>query len=153
MKRQKRSKAKKSWSVRPRTTKVKQFCRHSLYLHSTPRCSSFQFDVLMNCGNSDPAHPSYPQREKRMDGKAAFWGVWTLKKTSFSSSSTGCCLHLAKPGWARYYTTDTARRRFSSSFLFCPLVSSAISSWSASIIWSRTSCFHWLRNTAWPGLG
>ena len=59
MKRQKRSKAKKSWSVRPRTTKVKQFCRHSLYLH-TPRCSSFQFDVLMNCGNSDPAHPSYP---------------------------------------------------------------------------------------------
>ena len=60
MKRQKRSKAKKSWSVRPRTTKVKQFCRHSLYLHSTPRCSSFQFDVLMNCGNSDPAHPSYP---------------------------------------------------------------------------------------------
>ena len=29
-------------------------------LSDTPHCSSFQFDVLMNCGNSDPAHPSYP---------------------------------------------------------------------------------------------
>ena len=57
--------------------------------------------------------------------------VWTPQKTSFSSSvdrplySTGCCLHLAKQR-----TSDSAVQ-FSSSFLFCPLVSSAISSWSA----------------------
>ena len=56
MKQQKKEKQSKEELIRPSVLRPKQkLCRHCALL-----CSSFQFDVLMNCGNSDPAHPSYP---------------------------------------------------------------------------------------------